>query len=627
MKSHLKSQRTKPTKTVSRYTDSTPLPDSDELENLILGLLADASVHCVKYHVTDYIHDCMTVKSRMKSEGIGFATMTLPKLATGLFNYLETGSATYTGFKLQPGEEYPRFLKGMFYVVYHSSNAQWVTDAIKCIYQISVCCKKVAGPFERKKVAKQYRDFVEVDGGLSTIFDGLDDEDFETLQLCRHYIRNTFRGVDYDSARLRPRPGPGATRTKTPNNMRYVPHVMYESHQQCFPYDEWFYSHPWDVVDEARSFLELIKNKKRMPLARVKYVPKIYGKGRGICVEENESQYLQQALSACLRACIAATWLKGHILFTDQSVNANLALKASVDCEDATIDMSEASDRIPRDLVSWGFQDNEWLHNALMSLSTRFADSPSEVDVYGCMLNKYAAMGSGLCFPVMGIMHYFLIKAIVMRAHHIDIGDQLYVYGDDIVLPSKYAQCVFDRLPKYGMKLNRTKSFVESHFRESCGVHAYLGRDITPVFLRKTYNTGTPDALASHFATENLLFSKGYFHSAKCLRDRVEKTGLTLPFVPTWSPVVGWKRPARLIDDLDLSKTGYIAKSRWDVDHQCYEYRVRILKGIKEPNTNCSENQGLLRWYNQNTEDSVVFQGQPKKFKFAWAWKLASACH
>ena len=101
---------------------------------------------------------------------------------------------------------------------------------------------------------------------------------------------------------------------------------------------------------------------------------------------------------------------------------------------------------------------------------------------------KFAPMGSGVCFPVMGLVHWALITALVFnstmpKAH--ELSTQVYVYGDDIIVPSECAQLVYKYLPRFGMKINKDKSFVASHFRESCGCHAYKGFDITPAFFKK----------------------------------------------------------------------------------------------------------------------------------------------
>lgn len=589
----------------------------------LIKLLADASARCTKYGLADYTRDVDTINRRIHAEGIGFATRTLPSLSKGLFEYLEGNEVTYPGFKLQPGKGYPRFLKGIFYVVYNARSTDVdVAYAIDCIYQISVFFKKLEGPFKDEELNKMYTEFVEVDKKMGKVFDDLDVNDFEVLQLARHYFMRDFADFTVDSGTLVPRPGPGATFSKTPKHMRYEPHTLFVQHQNVFPIEEWFYSHPWDIVEGARRYMALKKRAIAEPRARMFYVPKTVGKARGICIEENESQWLQQALAKGLRTHVAGNrYLRGHVEFNDQGINRDLALQASLDQENATIDMSEASDRIPKDLVSWVSQDCVELHNALMCLSTRTIESSPQV-TEGPMylrLNKYAPMGSGLCFPVMGLMHYYLIQAIVMRYHGFLMTD-FYVYGDDIILPSKYAASVFEHLPKFGMKLNCTKSFVRSKFRESCGIHAYSGVDVTPIFFRKIFAHKNVDTLVSIVETEALLFSKGLFHISQFLRDYVVNIRGELPYVTSTSPVVGWKRPARELDQFVPFIGTNALRTRWNVEYQCYEDRVLILRDLNEEPEQSAQNCGYLRWLVQRTEDSTTFSGAHKKLIARYGW-------
>jgi hypothetical protein len=135
---------------------------------------------------------------------------------------------------------------------------------------------------------------------------------------------------------------------------------------------------------------------------------------------------------------------RGHINFRDQSINGELALRSSKDKFYATIDMKAASDRVSRDLVSYLVQDNRELHDAIMALSVEVIELPDEigfVEQFPCA--KYAPMGSALCFPIMSLVHYSLCRAIIRQSQaSLSDSKDVYVYGDDIIVPSHCAQAL-----------------------------------------------------------------------------------------------------------------------------------------------------------------------------------------
>jgi hypothetical protein len=601
---------------------------ASQMKTLLLEILKDATSRCVSYKEADYHLDVCTIEKRANEEGIGFFTKVLPSLATALFRHVETGEAVYLGWKLQSKVAYPRFLKGIFHTVFCGyRNDVEVAYAIDCIYQIGVLCKKFQGPYKKEVLSKVYAEFCDTDKLMGTVFDRLDDRSFQTLQLARYFFRRDWDAFDPFNGDNIPRPGPGATSSPVHKSMRYEPHRFFTSHQQSFPYEDWFYANAWGVVNDARKFMRIRKYRISKPTARMKYVFKYYMKPRGICIEENEPQFLQQGLARAIWAHICKIKLQKHIGRSDQQLHRDLALESSITMEEGTLDMEGGSDRVPRDIVSWIAQDNVDFHNALMCLSTRRVAPPPELEgAPALLLNKYAPMGSGLCFPVMGLMHYYLIAAIVYRHTGNLILDKLYVYGDDIVLPSSVAWSVFSELPKFGMKLNREKSFVRSLFRESCGCHAYSGVDITPVFFRKTLNT-CANSLASLIACESQFYLKGYMHAARHLRDVVETQEGKLPFVTQSSPVLGWKRPESEVSWIPFLKGIGPCKQRWNSDLHRYEVRVRVLKDVDhEEDVVMSPDQAYMRWFAQRTENSEKYKGPPQHQKVAWLWLSRTDC-
>lgn len=555
------------------------------------------------YGRADLYRDTDELVKRVNAEGQHFATKTLPALVKGLLELYEGHNASFPHFKHQRGMEYPQFLKGLFRLALTSTDPAKKRQAFDIIYSLSVAFKKLRGPYAKTVLLKQFEDFVKVDGELDSL-DYFEETTFSIMEYARAIIATIVRDMDTsDVARFLPRPGPGATNTPTEKTERYRPRVLYTQINDVLDYQEWWYPNPWDACQESREFLSLHKNKKAEPCARFKFVPKTQDKARGICIEENEMQVMQQAVRAAFYHLFDER-LYPNVAITEQNINAQLALHASSDLANATIDMSEASDRISRELVSWLFQDNTELHNVLMALSTRWIKPPKELsEEYPDLIRtkKYAPMGSALCFPVMTLVHYALVVSIIKHNTYNDIDQQdirklVYVYGDDIVLPSVCTEDVFHWLPKFGMKLNKTKSFYRSLFRESCGIHAYGGVDVTPVYIKYIPYHNFDVAVAATYAVESQLYKKGLNSTAEFLRLQASTQYQYNDVVPAGSSQAGFSRPFLSFYSCDLRRFKLKRRRKWNSNLQCDMFIVdQIIKQVEnKPLKN--DLSAYLRW-------------------------------
>jgi hypothetical protein len=245
-----------------------------------------------------------------------------------------------------------------------------------------------------------------------------------------------------------------------------------------------------------------------------------------------ETQFLQQALKRFMYKRIESHPLtKGLVNFVDQGINGRLALEASSTGHYATLDMSAASDRVSRTLVRYLFHDCPEMRDALIATSTRTISLPDKLidfidDLPGA---KFAPMGSATCFPVMALIHFVLIKAILaLSVIPRELTREIYVYGDDIIIRAECVEAVFAYLPFFGMKFNTEKSYVHSQFRESCGMHAFRGVEITPAFFKHVPDYHSPrDVVLSLLKLESQLFKSGFKATARYLRTQLLK-------VKTW---------------------------------------------------------------------------------------------
>lgn len=610
---------------------------STDVSDYIGSLLQDCKDMNPLYRSADYLRDREQLLRRYHHEGLCFLTKTLPDLYDNLLVYLETGISAYPGFRLQRGENYPVFLRQLFQPIYDDPESEHSVLCMKLLYQLCVAFKKLKGPYKKSVLVKQLNEFKEVDASLNS-FNAFTEHNKPILDKARNIIRQILTDLNpFDvsqSEKFIPKPGPGATNTPTEKHERYRPH-MFDTQLADFNMEEWFRppfhaprgKRPWDLRVGKRPSLKL---KERCQLtSRFKFVHKTFGKARGICIEQLEMQWLQQGIRKALYDRIENHPLsKGYVLFTDQSINGSLAQLSSRSRYMATIDMSSASDRISRKLVEYLFQDNEELLKALLALSTRIIELPEELSSDRMlMVNKYAPMGSALCFPVMGLVHFALIKSIISMTAPQHINDiPVYVYGDDIIIESSYAEEVMEKLPDFGMKINQKKSFFQSYFRESCGVHAYYGVNITPVrFKSIVHQSISVNDVVGLLKQEYDLFKKGYKKTAALIRSELLKSqyGRFLKLtVGTKSNLFGFIRD----DDALMPLAKQCNAKRWNSDLQAYKYRLCTIVDLFDDVPPVDDGEYYLRkLVEQPKLTAKKIYGGSKGLSIQWKWHAASA--
>lgn len=109
--------------------------------------------------------------------------------------------------------------------------------------------------------------------------------------------------------------------------------------------------------------------------------------------------------------------------------------------------------------------------------------------------HTFSAMGNGFTFPLETILFAAIVRACYRLFGVPLIQDgpnrNYSVFGDDIIVVKDVYDQVVRALTTLGLEVNSNKSFKEGPFRESCGVDAYEGVDIRPVYLK--YLTTTQD--------------------------------------------------------------------------------------------------------------------------------------
>jgi len=545
---------------------------------------------------TSAARDCKTVASRVEHEGSSFLTITLPQFCKGFERGLEQGyldRRNFTAFSFAAESGLPKFLSGFLGQVFDASSGLLLdtpsVDAIRAVRQLTLLCgKQFKLPNQERENGAMYgyvkcdeqvrlndailaaerdkRDALArmahvavgralhmVEVSLSWGYRGrvlIQEHDFSPAGArAEANSENLEQGSElvgiYDRRfQLVPSHGPGATADGLKGNQKWQ-------------YDYWpkrlsTVFHPVDYAIPNYSYYErldemnLLEPEAELPV-RVVSVPKTQKTPRIIAIEPTVMMFMQQALKSRLYEEVERdNLLSAFIGFEDQSPNQRMALEGSSTGELATLDLSEASDRVSCLHVEDLCRATPALFEGLMAVRSTKAD----VQGHGVItLAKYASMGSALTFPIEAMLFLCIVllgiekelNKPLKREDLYSLRGKVRVYGDDIIVPVDYVRSVIESLESYGLVVNHTKSFWTGKFRESCGKEYYDGVDVSVVRVRQDAPTSWRDAreVISWVAMSNQFFKAGLWQTVKWLDSYMAGVLTDYPVVAETSPALG----------------------------------------------------------------------------------------
>jgi len=594
------------------------------LVDLVVRVLEDSGTQCS----TIVSRDIERVVSETENRGNSFLTLTLPAFGDAFDESLDRGRVDLVVFpsilrkryrKGGANQAVPVFLRGLLSQVFSSHTGVILDEpsdtAIFAIRQICRVVKKTNLSCSPKRMRKAIKRFEECDVEIGdrensfTNWDGRADFISVSRVLWSETLSgfSSNRGTPYE---LRPKHGPGATAERISGNGKYRLRQWTRRLQAEFPADAFCYASSGHILEEGcgeQSLLDFVEPKDETPV-RVRFVPKTMKGPRVIAIEPVCMQYAQQAVMEWLVKKLETTSpLAGHLNFTDQTINQRLAMRASRDGESATIDLSEASDRVSAEMVNVMLNGQPDLRRAVFACRSSRAELP---DGRVIVLRKFASMGSALCFPVEAMVFYTLIASTLIRKHNLRISVRnvehvmrgVYIYGDDIIIPKDEVDVVVEALNQSGLKVNTTKSFWNGQFRESCGMDAYNGVVVKPIYVRDMLpNDKRAHAeIISAVSTANQFYAVGYWRTASYLRQVVEQLVGSLPYVRETSPGLGW-----------ISYLGYQSAQRWNSTLHRFEVKTISVHQRKTPDA-LDGYSALLKFFlkrgNQPSQDEKHLQ-------------------
>jgi hypothetical protein len=520
--------------------------------------------------------DFKTVRDRSKNEGLSFLTITLPSFAKDFERSLELGyvdNSVFLSFK--KNGSLPAFLSGFSCLVFDRGTGVLVDEpsvsAIQAIRQLTLLFSKFDADCTPSRERKAFKEFIDCDQEVRERMVKVNLVDFRRIRTL--LFGSLFSKVDFRiyQGDLTPKHGPGSTADGLLGNQKFVQTTWPSRLEPYFPYGEmvlpnWSY---WDQLNKV----DFLEPGSEIPV-KVISVPKTMKTPRIIAIEPTAMQYSQQAILQLLQEEIKRSFLDSFIGLDDQTPNQRLCRQGSAFRDLATLDLSEASDRVSSVVVSALLERHRHLHDAVFSCRSSNARLPSG-DILP--LAKFASMGSALCFPMEAVVFltaiFLGIEQDLERRLTIDdiksfIG-RVRVFGDDIIIPVEHVRSVIRSLSAIGLKVNEHKSFWNGSFRESCGKEYFNGWDVSVVRCRRRLPSSRRDVqeVISAVSLRNQLFHAGLESSASHLDSRMLRVLKHFPVVGETSPVLGRhsyspvSQDTRTINSIPLVK-GWIVQSR-----------------------------------------------------------------
>lgn len=546
--------------------------------------------------------DLVTIELRCENEGFGFLAKALPSLDEALLLGLSTGRfACPLGFKQPKGRTIPCLFRGMFCEIFDPVTGilKETPDlgVLKCLHGILRLFKKTQVSAEDEELLHQkaVNEFYQCDELASRVFIP-DRHDHLIGRVCK-ILLNTLNSKDVQNGNYKH--GPGAVYEGLRANQKYA--ALWGAIRSDDPllhnYGLWGtasdslfsndcskdYGSSEDVASATDSLGPKLsksdfrkrpetkdssfRKKGRGPrvcsssganfvdrasrgIARLISVAKNSSSRRTITVEPMLYQFVQQGLNILLRDSISECKILGTSLaLSDQSKNQQLALEGSRFDNWATIDLKSASDLLSVSLVKSVFRHNPEFLRGMMECRSPFVECSNRDTL---TLGKFAGMGNALTFPVQSICFAVVCYAAIMDSEGTTptyrrlrrASRHVRIYGDDIIVSTRYAHQCVAWLQDVGLKVNVKKSFLSGNFKESCGVEAFRGVDITPLYIKhqpESLTSASPSIIAGMVSLSNTMWMEGLYQASTWLRNEVEASlGRRLPLVSRDSGLLGW---------------------------------------------------------------------------------------
>lgn len=619
---------------------------SKSYEEYILGLYGAMLSDMARIYPglrLDFSRDYKRLISCVDHHGLHFIMDTLNAFGKHFDQCLAKGSLTPSGLAqmrpFQKGSTIPRLFKGLLLQIFYVDGAlrpDVCSQDVKSLRQLCYAAKSFRITCSESLTRKSLNDFYNTD--REVVLPSLDwnGDDFDSV--CARHLQlgddlHRYQGTSesseepllsnlkqicdvvqrtadlvcselgtFKSTEWRAQHGPGAVSDTLKVDFKYHLPGWTERLDSAFPYADLAFSSYSAWADhcqhEVGSYGTFVLSE---PTSKMIAVPKTLTKPRLIASEPVAHQWCQQTIRDYFVSRVKATSIRHSIAFHDQTRNGNLALESSHTGSHATLDLSEASDRISCYLVERIFRNLPTLLQGFYASRTRVIRqdiSKKQPEFYE--LRKFSTMGSAVTFPIQTVI--FTIVACgtllserglpVTKRNLARVSREVRVFGDDSIVPIDILDSYKAVLTHLGLKVNVTKTFGSGKFRESCGIDAYDGHIVTPVKALSLPSVSKPEAVLSSVDTHNNFFLGGWYDTCAYIRSKVAALrNYVFPEVMPASGAIGWYTHELAIDNTYL-------RDRWNPRYQVREVQVTAAFASSK-RTPVDDNSSLLQFFTE----------------------------
>lgn len=592
------------------------------LQGLYSSIFSEIDVHYPRLY-RDSRRDSSRLLSLIETRGLSFLMIDLPEAGKHFDKCLSTGLLTKSGIAGQrpykTGVVIPRLFKGLLLRVFDDCGVLHVcpdVQAIRFLRQLYYAAKKVRIPCDDSRTWEHVNEFFCTDkvvrspslnwdedelridelGDLhfgdsvghlpAPLFDWghcdpslpedtcsiLGSADFETVQRTADIVSSSIGR--FDPTEWNMKHGPGAVADQRHTQFKYDFPSWPAKLESVFPMADFGFSNFGNWADFLNSKAVSFLFSRNEPASRLIAVPKTLKGPRLIASEPVSHQWCQQSVLRFLTARAPHTPLSSAVRFNDQTRNQRMAAVASHTQSHATVDLSQASDRLSCWVVERMFRRIPSLVLALHASRTRWVvNTIDRKSPKFHKLRKFACMGSACTFPIQTYCFGIIAVSSVLIARSLRptirniklVSREVRVFGDDMIVPIDSWVVLQGLLSHFQLKVNQSKTYVNGKFRESCGLDAYDGNDVTPTYSMTYPEVSRPESVISCVATANNFYQRGYFRVAAYIESTVHALKrFSFMRVPPGSGVFGWSDSFASNDHL---------KKRWNLALQRREYQ------------------------------------------------------
>lgn len=604
----------------------------------------------------ELLRDFARLSFLVERRGLALYTLDLPALGKHFDRCLSEGTYTKPNLPISGvrwnGKPIPKLFSGLVLRVFTRDgmlrfNAD--VNAIAALRQLYNFSKKLRIDCERRKHYDAVQTFVSIESDLPepTLnwaepwslednlnrisfcdVDSLRDRRLSDSHGCRtrHDLHATLQQVadrvatslgEFSPGEWRPKHGPGAVSDQKQGENKYAFPTWTEKLDFVFPFAEFAFANLglWSdiAIEQGGAFDD-------EPSSKLISVPKTQKGPRLIAAEPVSHQWCQQIIWDYLEQRVRDSFLGRLITFRDQTNNQVLARVASETGSHWTVDLSSASDYLSLWCVERLFRRNPALLTALCASRTRFLSQDIDKKAPKMLeLKKFSTMGSACTFPVQSIFFATCVITAILHSRGLKCNTrnilmasaESQVFGDDIIVPGDSGEVLAMILGDLGFRINPDKTFRTGRFRESCGVEAFEGYDVTPAYVTNMASIRRPESVLATVEQSNNFFLKGWWRASSALRQTVAVG--PWPVVHASLGVVGWK---------SFCGSKPTNKKRWNEELQRDEHRSMQLT-THNPVTPTDDWTALLQFFTEDPDPELSWVSgtrQRPRLKLRRAW-------